>query len=97
MVTALALLAGFAASSPCSAPGRLLKLYLEADDIGARDSVAHVQLCLGTSRDSRVNSFSARIVVDSVFGRVADVERTVGPMVVARADTNTGECDLSRT
>jgi hypothetical protein len=90
MLTALALLAGLAASSPCSAPGRLLKLYLEADDIGARDSVAHVRLCLGTSRDSRVNSFSARVVVDTVFGRVAEVERSIGPTVVARADTNAG-------
>jgi hypothetical protein len=90
MLASLALLAGLAASVPCTSPGRLLKLYLEAESIGARDSVAHVRLCLGTGRDSRVSSFSARIVVDTTFGRVADIERTIGPTVIARADTSAG-------
>jgi hypothetical protein len=93
MLATMALVAGLlttAASPPCSAPGRLLKLYLEAESFGARDSTAHVHLCLGTSRDARVNSFSARIVPDTAFGRAVDVERTIGPAVVARADAALG-------
>lgn len=91
MIATLAVLAGLAAGVPCTAPGRLLKLYVEADGISASDSVAHVRLCLGgAGRDARVSSLSARIVVDTAFGRVVEVERTMGPSVVARADTSAG-------
>ncbi|MGH7617437.1 MAG: hypothetical protein ACREPM_09445 [Gemmatimonadaceae bacterium] len=91
MLAELALLAGHAWSSvPCSSPGRTLELYLEADDIHARDTVAHVRVCLAASRGARVSSFSARIVVDTAFGRVRAVERTSGPSVVAHADTIAG-------
>lgn len=89
MLSSLLLLAAFSTGVPCTAPGRLLKLYLEADDIGARDSVAHVRVCLGgAGRDTRVASMSARVVVDTAFGRVVEVERTIGPSVMARADTS---------
>jgi hypothetical protein len=64
---------------------------LEADAVGPRDSVAHVRLCLGGAvAETRVNSVSARIVVDTAFGRVVDVDRSPAPTVVARADTATG-------
>jgi hypothetical protein len=92
MLASLALAATLTGASapPCSSPGRLLKLYLEAESFGARDASARVHLCLGTSRDARVNSFSARIVPDTAFGRIVEIERTVGPAVVARADSAAG-------
>jgi hypothetical protein len=90
MLGVLALVAGVFATPPCSAPGRLLKLYLESESVGPRDTMAHIHLCLGTSRDARTNSFSARIVADTEFGRIESVERTIGPSVIARADTMAG-------
>jgi hypothetical protein len=86
----LVLVAGLTTTPPCSAPGNLLKLYLEAESFGSRDSMAHVHVCMRTSRDARVSSFSARIVPDTAFGRVIDVERTIGPAVIARADSLAG-------
>jgi hypothetical protein len=91
MFAALALAAAIAAPSPCAASGTALKFYLETDAIGPRDSIARVRLCLGgATADARVNSLSARVVVDTAFGRVVDVERATAPSVVARADTTAG-------
>jgi hypothetical protein len=91
MVAAFALLAGLAAASPCAAPAAALKVFLETDAVGPRDSIARVRLCLaGATADARVNSLSARIVVDTAFGRVVDVDRSSGSTIVARADTGAG-------
>jgi hypothetical protein len=87
VLAAISLVANLGAAVPCSAPGSLPKIYLEADPIAALDSVAHVRLCLGGSgAGARVRSLSGRIVVDTAFGRMLDVERTRSPEVIARAD-----------
>lgn len=89
MLAALALSAGVAAA-PC-AGSPTLKLFLESDAVGPHDSIARVRLCLaGATADMRVNSLSARIVVDTAFGRVLSVERSSTPAIVARADTSAG-------
>jgi hypothetical protein len=89
MLAALALAAGFAA--PCAGSSAALKVFLESDAIGPRDSVTRVRLCLaGATADTRVNSLSARIVVDTAFGRVVDIDRPSAPAIVARADTSKG-------
>ncbi len=91
MLAALVFAAGFATASPCVVRGSALAVYLETDAIGSTDSVARVRLCLaGATGDARVNSLSARIVVDTAFGRVVDVDRASAPAVVARADTTAG-------
>src|SRR5215471_14738977 len=91
MMAALALAGTVAAAKPCTARASLLKVYLEVDPIAARDSIAHVQLCLGGgNRDVRVHSFSARLRVDTAFGRIAGVERSKSNEVYARAETNGG-------
>jgi hypothetical protein len=91
MLAALVLVGGLLAPSPCTAAGTPLTLFLETDKLGARDSIVRVRLCLSGARlDSRVNSLSARIVVDTAFGHVVEVERSTGPDVYARADTTAG-------
>lgn len=90
-LAAFALAAGIAAPSPCTVSGTALKFFLETDAVGSRDSIAHVRLCLtGATAGVRVNSLSARVVVDTAFGRVVDIERATAPSVVARADTAAG-------
>jgi hypothetical protein len=79
--------AAVAFASPCASNGASLSLYLEADAVAARDSVAHVRLCLS---GPRVNSMSARISVDTSFGRVAGVDKQSAASVFAHADTSNG-------
>jgi hypothetical protein len=94
MLAAFALTTSLSAASTCNAPPAGLTVYLEADAVRQRDSVAHVRLCIGgiagATRDMRVGSLSARVVVDTAFGRIADVERTRSPDIYARADTLAG-------
>jgi len=91
MLAALALASGFIAALPCAGSSGALKVFLESDAVGPRDSVTRVRLCLaGATAATRVNSLSARIVVDTAFGRVLDVDRSSAPSIVARADTNAG-------
>jgi len=89
MIAALALAGSITVAVPCSAPDTALTVYLEADPVAARDSTAHVRLCLGgASQHARVRSFSARVRVDTAFGRIVGVEHIASPEVYARADTN---------
>jgi hypothetical protein len=91
MIAALALAGSVAVAAPCSTRDTVLTVYLEADPVAARDSIVHVRLCLGgASQSARVRSFSARMRVDTAFGRIADVEHLTSPEVYARADTNGG-------
>jgi len=89
MIAALAFAGSIAVAAPCSTPDTALTVYLEADRVAARDSIARVRLCLaGPSQGARVRSFSARLRVDTAFGRIVGVEHISSAEVYARADTN---------
>jgi hypothetical protein len=81
---------GSAVPAVPAVPPHPVTLYLEADPLHARDSSARVRLCLATSRDTHVNSLSARVVVDTAFGQVEGVAGTGAPSILARADTTAG-------
>jgi len=77
-----------AVDAPCNqGRGKAPRIYLEAGRMAARDSVMRAFLCLRAGRDARVNSLSARITIDTAFGRIIDVERPAASTLFARVDS----------
>jgi len=76
-----------AVAAPCGQRrGDAPRLYLEAGRVAARDSVMRVFLCLHGGRGMQVNSLSARITIDTAFGRIVGVEQPAGSSLFARVD-----------
>src|SRR5215217_5733724 len=61
-----------AVAAPCRAPG-VLRIYVEADPVSARDTTMSARVCLSLPNATRVGSVSGRVTVDTAFAAIARV------------------------
>ncbi len=65
----------------------MLGVFVEADAVGARDTVVNARLCLAIPATESVASMSGRLTVDTSFAKVIAVSRPPGSAFIANADS----------